>query len=184
MKWGIRRFQNKDGSYTNAGKKRYAEKPKSQLERDVETRLDKEKLSKAGYKLDVGRYGCYAEKDINGVSVSIVLDKYDDKSNEYRLVDDPDSIIKTAEKFANDKNTPAILSKAKDRFYDTHKDYMDENVTKEEFRSRVDSPHISIDPQNNICSLSYDDDGIFGRHIPGMIINMSSGEVEEFSLDG
>lgn len=27
MKWGIRRFQNKDGSLTNAGKKRYVDAP-------------------------------------------------------------------------------------------------------------------------------------------------------------
>lgn len=31
MKWGIRRYQNKDGELTEAGKKRYGAKPKKRL---------------------------------------------------------------------------------------------------------------------------------------------------------
>lgn len=37
MKWGVRRFQNKDGSLTNAGKKRYAEYDPVVLARKGET---------------------------------------------------------------------------------------------------------------------------------------------------
>ena len=38
MKWGVRRFQNKDGTLTPAGKKRY--------ERDIQTNLSKKKSSR------------------------------------------------------------------------------------------------------------------------------------------
>lgn len=31
MKWGVRRYQNKDGSLTNAGKKRYSEDNQSNI---------------------------------------------------------------------------------------------------------------------------------------------------------
>lgn len=40
MKWGVRRFQNKDGSRTNAGKKRYKNSA------DAETKTDKTKATK------------------------------------------------------------------------------------------------------------------------------------------
>ena len=36
MKWGVRRYQNKDGTLTPAGKKRY--------ERDIQTNLSKKKV--------------------------------------------------------------------------------------------------------------------------------------------
>ena len=38
MKWGVRRFQKKDGTLTNAGKKRYSEEPKRGL---IQKRKDK-----------------------------------------------------------------------------------------------------------------------------------------------
>jgi hypothetical protein len=43
MKWGIRRYQNSDGSLTAAGKKRYStEKTKKQAERDEKNRIKAE----------------------------------------------------------------------------------------------------------------------------------------------
>ncbi len=36
MKWGVRRYQNKDGTLTPAGRKRY--------ERDIRTNLSKKKI--------------------------------------------------------------------------------------------------------------------------------------------
>lgn len=41
MKWGIRRFQNKDGSYTTAGKQRYTNK--AELKKDIKTENKKSK---------------------------------------------------------------------------------------------------------------------------------------------
>ena len=50
MKWGVRRYQNKDGSYTAAGEKRYAkEKYKNSLQKQ------KNQLSDEGVR-DVDRW--------------------------------------------------------------------------------------------------------------------------------
>lgn len=40
MKWGVRRYQNKDGTLTNAGKKRYDQDIKSNLSKKKENRID------------------------------------------------------------------------------------------------------------------------------------------------
>lgn len=44
MKWGVRRYQNKDGSLTEAGKKRYSGKTESESESDADVR--KRKIAK------------------------------------------------------------------------------------------------------------------------------------------
>ncbi len=36
MKWGVRRFQNEDGSYTEAGKKRYSDDQNADARKNVE----------------------------------------------------------------------------------------------------------------------------------------------------
>lgn len=38
MKWGVRRYQNKDGSLTKAGKKRYKDSDKENSQEDLETK--------------------------------------------------------------------------------------------------------------------------------------------------
>lgn len=35
MKWGVRRYQNKDGSYTNAGRKKYLKDKTKYIDRDI-----------------------------------------------------------------------------------------------------------------------------------------------------
>lgn len=55
MKWGRRRYQNKDGSLTPAGKKRYADS-------DGLTTWDKEKQLKSTYKTEKKAAGSRAEK--------------------------------------------------------------------------------------------------------------------------
>lgn len=185
MKWGVRRFQKKDGSYTPAGKKRYTEKPKSQLEQDVDTRLDKEKLSKAGYEIKTyGEYSCYAEKDINGIPVSIRLDKYDDKTKGYRLVDDPEGVIETAENFMKDKaGTAELISKAKDRAYDDVIDYAAEKVSREKFRSGLELYGFTLDPENATGEISHFDPTI-SYHSLDAEIDMNTREIMYMTMNG
>ena len=45
MKWGVRRYQNKDGSLTNAGKKRYSDDAA-----DYDTKYDKQYVARYGQK--------------------------------------------------------------------------------------------------------------------------------------
>ena len=51
MKWGVRRFQNKDGSLTNAGKKRYNEEDGSSRKNPIQKHKDKliQKYVEKGY---------------------------------------------------------------------------------------------------------------------------------------
>lgn len=65
MKWGIRRYQNKDGTYTEAGKKRYSKTNVSEMS-DIElkskiNRLQQEKqykdLTKPEYKKVASKVG-------------------------------------------------------------------------------------------------------------------------------
>lgn len=37
MRWGIRRYQNPDGSYTSAGKKRYIADKTAKMQRDIDS---------------------------------------------------------------------------------------------------------------------------------------------------
>lgn len=48
MKWGIRRYQNEDGTYTTAGKKRLAQQSKSSEELQKEITERKTKATEAG----------------------------------------------------------------------------------------------------------------------------------------
>ena len=46
MKWGIRRFQNKDGSYTNRGKERYkkpSKNPRKMSDKELDTVLSRKR---------------------------------------------------------------------------------------------------------------------------------------------
>lgn len=63
MKWGVRRYQNKDGTLTNAGKKRYKDDPtvqKSKAERDNARVNYKNAVSK--YNNAYNKYGYYPTK--------------------------------------------------------------------------------------------------------------------------
>ena len=52
QKWGIRRFQNKDGSLTKAGEKRYSE----ESDKKIQTNHDGSKIIPVGFKFNrVGR---------------------------------------------------------------------------------------------------------------------------------
>lgn len=68
MKWGIRRFQNKDGTRTEAGKKRYGKKDAA------EKLLQGEGISRSTYKIADREYGKYEKsncgKDEYLISVS------------------------------------------------------------------------------------------------------------------
>lgn len=57
QRWGIRRFQNKDGSLTNAGKKRYDDTPDAPRKGFIQKRKDKltERYISKGYKLDAAK---------------------------------------------------------------------------------------------------------------------------------
>ena len=68
MKWGVRRYQNKDGSYTAAGKKRYAKELYSEMKKNSE-------------KLGYSEYGKAVKKKLS--SDKRVKDYVSSNSKEY-----------------------------------------------------------------------------------------------------
>lgn len=64
MKWGVRRYQNKDGTMTNAGKKRYAREAKEQGYKDYDesTGTYSKKTKKGRQELEFDA-NTYAKKD-------------------------------------------------------------------------------------------------------------------------
>ena len=52
QKWGVRRFQNSDGSLTSAGKERYGQKVSDTVKKVTEKRFEKQQQkAKDGYDL-------------------------------------------------------------------------------------------------------------------------------------
>lgn len=61
MRWGVRRYQNKDGSLTNAGKKRYNV--------DIEDAVTKKQKAKAEARKASARYNrTYSKKDAEALT--------------------------------------------------------------------------------------------------------------------
>ena len=99
QKWGIRRFQRKDGSLTNAGKKRYYDTPelnkkKSQLER----LKAKREASNKEYSKAYNKYG-YFPTSRNRKAYEKALDQYAIDDKVYRkaklsYVSDPNNLYK------------------------------------------------------------------------------------------
>ena len=58
MKWGVRRYQNKDGSYTAAGKRRervkYADEAKSMSDQELRSKISRMNLEKRYYSMSGG----------------------------------------------------------------------------------------------------------------------------------
>lgn len=83
MKWGIRRYQNKDGSLTTAGKKRTSESNKSEAERLDRPRRAAEALSKLSGKKDneitADEKGCF-QNDVYTVLTQTYADRISSKN--------------------------------------------------------------------------------------------------------
>ena len=113
MKWGVRRYQNKDGTLTPAGKKRYnrdVQKTSAQLGRTMATRkrqlaADKSDLKKlnSGKRLSVG----LTKKRQD------VYDKRDKAALERRIKDNEQKLANKAEKAAA-KKKPSVKEMSDD----------------------------------------------------------------------
>lgn len=87
MRWGIRRYQNPDGSLTNAGKKRYSNEGSHDTQVDVQNEKDRSRFhltdgQKRALKIGVGvdgamlvTYGAYKLGTATDLDKSLFLDK-------------------------------------------------------------------------------------------------------------
>lgn len=108
MKWGVRRYQNKDGTLTNAGEKRYA--------RDAREKGYKEQNESGAYYKTAGKKG--GRKEI----LDIDADRYvtEDMTRTKKVADDAGQLARNMKQM-NDKsiksrsNTRLDLSKMSDK---------------------------------------------------------------------
>lgn len=118
MKWGIRRYQNKDGSLTNAGKKRRAK-----LESKID-KLETEHKKLNGMKDSSGAKSSSDKKSVSEMSITELKAATDRMNAEKNYYDAQKSLAsanpkqvskgkKMAEKFFNDSVLPAISNTAK-----------------------------------------------------------------------
>lgn len=135
MKWGIRRYQNKDGSLTAAGKKRYDD--------DLKRREDKETAKRMGVKsLKKSKKEQREEERVEKERVEKEVNAYNaasDRMNNSGFIDKLNA--KYADYDFTDLNNPKI-AEAFDRYY---KEYDDEwfKLLKEE-RERVGLSHADM----------------------------------------
>lgn len=110
MKWGIRRYQNKDGSLTPAGKKR-ADKMKDDYTKLTGKRLIRKPIKKADQKEDI------TKKRIKDMSDTEIKDRINRLENEKRLSGLQRDTASTGQKVATsavrDVLAPAAVSAGK-----------------------------------------------------------------------
>ena len=87
MKWGVRRYQNKDGTWTEEGKEHRAEEAKETKELDEETRAANEKVQELSRELMTSRDRTKARAQQAAITGLNAL-----KTTGLRDVDDPDDI--------------------------------------------------------------------------------------------
>lgn len=101
MKWGVRRYQNKDGSLTAAGRQRYygSNASTQPSKRDREILKDKQSLKRALQKLDPNELDDYND-DVLGKHSRQYVNKQREIYNKY--ADDRDKAEEKYSKLAND----------------------------------------------------------------------------------
>jgi len=106
QKWGVRRFQNKDGSYTSAGKKRYssgfdAKKYKEERKKYLITEENKNKL---GASLRARNDAWIIKRDLRRVDrAANRQDKIELKMKESKVAGNAAKSAKLAEKWMNEQ---------------------------------------------------------------------------------
>lgn len=127
QKWGVRRYQNPDGSLTEAGKRRYA----SEFERGGSgSYKHNEKLLRKNKKLYSSLQDTaneYKKAELNYLSVNNQMKKQAGVENDYDLERDPkkyESVIKAFSKPLGDAQaaTASIRDKVREQYFGTYLD--------------------------------------------------------------
>lgn len=81
MKWGVRRYQNKDGSLTSKGKKRYSRMSDDELRKEIYNQVKKERSKQTGW------YNKWDVSNTIGSNSKAAQDKYLKDKKEYESSD-------------------------------------------------------------------------------------------------
>jgi len=66
QRWGVRRFQNKDGSLTEAGKKHYTDQYTKEMKKyEADSRKNRQRLNMAAYNKTADEYNAYKIAEYN-----------------------------------------------------------------------------------------------------------------------
>lgn len=124
MKWGVRRFQNKDGSLTPAGRTRQRlQEAGNYVKNKVKGSIEKRKAAKA-QEAEEERVRNLMRKPISKLTDAEIAERYARKQKERQLIDvesqiermskEPESVVKRfANKAINDVAIPAIVDAGK-----------------------------------------------------------------------
>ncbi len=108
QRWGVRRFQNKDGSLTSEGKKRYSNMSDSELQDAV----SRKRLENRYKELKTGR-GTHIHKSVEeatGKSGQLAKAKFGDKNSKTKTVNAAGNVAKDAAKIVDKASEAKIKS--------------------------------------------------------------------------
>lgn len=113
MKWGIRRFQNPDGSLTSAGKRRYANREQYINKYERENKGYRESIAKSKHELD--------DLNKNGVNSETFKKAFGDPNTDYG------ESFKDRWGFSSRKEALASMKKRTKRDIDNYHDWLETN---------------------------------------------------------
>lgn len=139
MKWGVRRYQNPDGTLTPAGKKRYDKMSDDKLQKTLYKQVKDAREAKATEKY--GKLGPImrwaARNDTNeliGEHTKSATTKFDKAANAYKQTEEYKQFYKDAEKL--DNKWDRILRDEPERYSEYAREW-EEKITKKYERTRV-----------------------------------------------
>lgn len=127
MKWGVRRYQNSDGSLTNAGKKKYGKMSNDKLSKTLKKQVQKQRAEIHG---GSNRWMSYADIGPNSKKA---IKKFREDKNKYENSDS----YKKAVKQLRDLDKKYETGKIDDNKYDTEYQKIQKSVYNPKFDTSV-----------------------------------------------
>lgn len=189
QKWGVRRFQNEDGTRTPAGKKRYGDAPEGVKKKQQQKGSGKKVF---GVDDDVtvdrqfGSASIERKVKLGNTEVGVEL-AFGDVSNS--TGSKKGELIEKANKFMTDvfKDKDVRDGIAKE-YYDNADPWINQQsgskITRQDFMKKMELQHIDIIPEYDEFQAYYYDGGTYLGHFFVVEGNMKNGKVIRTSLEG
>lgn len=197
QKWGIRRFQNKDGSLTSAGKTRYKTGNKNENPSTADRPVGKENIDNAlksyGFKRveEFDKYFSGSEPDykgtfeitaktITGDPVDLISDYDSREESVIDFVTRHENALKTY-----NKNEVSIKNQIGDEIYDRRGESWkySRNISKSEFLKNLKVGSISTTKDWPSQVIMEDHSGLFGGHFVTFEMD-DKGKARHIALEG
>lgn len=186
QKWGVRRFQNEDGTRTAAGKKRYGDAPEA-----VKKKQQQKKSAKKVFGVDddvtvdrqFGSASIERKVKLGNAEVGVELE-FGDVSNS--TGSKKGELIEKANKFMTDvfKDKDVRDGIAKEYYHNEFIPDLESKITRQDFMKKMELQHIDIMPEYDEFQAYYYDGGTYHGHFFVVEGNMKNGKVIRTSLEG